>query len=254
MNICIISAFRNMSGRIHRYMAQVRELQNHARRDNQNHRIRVVAVTGDNTDDTERELLSLAGMFDIADIKIVNYDTHKPLYPSIEHKERLEALTGVMKAGMGAVAPAPRRGETVSYHPGVNLAGIKFDDVVLCVESDLLWEPHQVGSIIDMAYRREQGFDIIAPMVFAGDMFYDVFVFRKDGARFSPHPPYTHGMKLGAHEITEVDSVGSCLAFRAELARTIKPIGDECLISWCNGARAQGYRVGVAQGFKVSHP
>jgi hypothetical protein len=237
VNIVVVSAFRDMVGRTDHYMAQIDALQRHAWKDSTAHTIRVAAITGDDIDGTETALMISASRYRIP-ISITRHDTNKPHYPSIEHTERLEALTGVMKAGMHAVRVGP------------------LADVVLYIESDLLWDPHQVGSIIDMAYRREQGFDIIAPMIFCGTgaQFYDIFVYRKDGARFSPHPPYTHGMRLGAHEITEVDSVGSCLAFRAELALVVKPIGSECLISWCNGARAQGYRVGVAHGFRVNHP
>lgn len=240
MNIVIVSAFRNMSGRVHRYMSQVHELQIHAEKDSPYHVIRVSAITGDNTDNTEEELVSVAKLFDVP-ITVTHYETNKPLYPSIEHAERLDALTDVMVGMMGSVNTQASKSKKMLV-----------DDVVLYIESDLLWEPHQVGSIIDMAYRREQGFDIIAPMIFAGDLFYDTFVFRKDGARFSPHRPYTHDVSPSG--ITEVDSVGSCLAFRAELAKKVTPIGREGLISWCNGARSQGYRVGVAANFRVNHP
>jgi hypothetical protein len=111
-----------------------------------------------------------------------------------------------------------------------------------------------VGSIIDLAYREEIGFDIVAPLIFAGDLFYDIWAFRKGNERFSPLYPYHRDLAYSG--VMEVDSIGSCFACRGEVIQhTIKHLkGEEGLVSFCNSARELGYRIGVDARFRVEHP
>lgn len=227
MRITVVSSFRNMAGRIEPYFARVCALQSHAGAA----MVRVIAVEGDSTDGTAAELARAAGRMAVP-LTLVEHSHGKRVFGSTEEPERLRALTGVMMAGMDAVESA--------------------DDGVIVVESDLLWHPHQVGSVLDLAMRREGGFDVVAPMVFAGRHFYDTWGFRKGGERFGPFRP--HHSALTVVGLTEMDSVGSCLAMRGEVARRVRPIGDEAIVSWCAGARAAGYRIAVAPEFSVEHP
>lgn len=231
MNIVVVSAFRNATHLIPRYMRQVRALAAHAGAGNN---VRVVAVEGDSTDATRDMLMS--ELSTIHESELLVHEHGLRVFGSTEDSDRLEALQGVMMAGMASVRTS--------------------DDVVLYVECDIIWSPHVVGSLIDRVYYRDSDtthpYEILAPLVFAGDLFYDVFAFRKDAARFSPFPPY-HA-DLSPTGITEVDSVGSCLVFRAELAATVQPVGALGLVSWCEGARAVGHRIGVAPEYKVRHP
>lgn len=230
MNIVIVSAFRNCESRVSHYFDQVRSFQHHAGIRNP---VRVIAVEGDSTDKTESEIIRQSLLDDSLSVQFVKYNHGQRPFTSTEDPDRLSALTGVMKTGMSAV-------------------DIDRDHIVLYVESDLIWNPHQVGSIIDIVSRGDGGFDIVAPLVFAGDKFYDIWAFRKDGKRFSPFFPYHKD--LNSHGLTEVDSVGSCLVFRASLAGKVVSIGEEGLVSWCNGARQMGYRIGVSSDFRVDHP
>lgn len=238
MNLCVVSAFRNMTGRIDRYFDQVEALYRHGLRSDPTFTIRVVAVEGDSFDRTYKDLLWKKLLIaSRIQLDIISHHHGRRVFSSTEDEDRLLALTQVMKTGMAAVDP-------------------RTDDVVLYVESDLLWDPHQVGSTIDMAYRREQGFDIVAPLVFAGENFYDVFCYRGlDGERFAPFKPYHKQLADNAIDpISEVSSVGSCLSFRSDLARKVVPIGEIGLLSWCAGARQLGYKIGVDVRFKVNHP
>lgn len=209
MNIVIISAFRNCESRVSTYFDQVRSFQRHSGIRNP---VRVIAVEGDSTDKTESEILRQSLLDDSLSVQLVKYNHGQRPFTSTEDPDRLSALTKVMKAGMSAV-------------------DINRDHIVLYIESDLIWNPHQVGSIIDIVSRGDGGFDIVAPLIFAGDKFYDIWAFRKDGKRFFPFPPYHK--QLNQFGLTEVDSVGSCLVFRADLAKRVVPIGEEGLISWC---------------------
>lgn len=231
MRIVVVSAFRNMSTRINRYFRQVHALAEHIGGD---HSVRVVAVEGDSFDETELELAHMAELWRIP-TEVIKHEHGCKVFGSTEESERLEALTGVMMAGIGAVK--------------------KTDDVMLYVESDLLWRPHDIGSIIDIAERRDEELDVIAPLCMAGEAFYDIWGMRGlDGERFSPFIPY-HADTLGKRSgLVEVESVGSCFAVRAAAAMKVKPVGKDALRSWCRGARKAKLRIGVALDFKVDHP
>lgn len=233
MNLVILSAFRNAVGHINRYFDQVLALREHGLKNDANFSVRIVACEGDSTDKTLHDLQWMKLAIDSRiNVSIVKHDHGGPAFGSVESIERMSALTGVMKAMLAQV----------SYN----------DDMVLYVESDLIWTPHDVGSIVDRA-GEHGGFDIVSPLVLAGDNFYDVYCFRGlDGSRFAPFKPY-HSSLLSNRHITEVSSVGSCLAFRAGLA-AIEPIGELGLISFCAGVRQSGFRIGVDSRFKVYHP
>lgn len=223
MNIVLVSAFRNMGGRIARYLEQVLALKAH-------HTVRVAAIEGDSIDDTAGELVRISGAMGVP-LTVYTHNHGKHVFGSTEDPARFAALMGVMMAGMHAVNGT--------------------DEIVVCVESDLTWATYDMLALIDAVHRAKDT-DIVAPMVFAGARFYDTWAFRKSGTRFTASAPY-HS-ELGASGVTEVDSVGSCLAMRAKVAQTVIPIGQQCIVSWCAGARAQGYSIGVAARLRVSHP
>ena len=215
-----------MSGRIARYLDRVKTLQEDGR-----HAIRVVAVEGDSFDRTAEELVELSSAMGVR-LSVETHNHGKRMFASTEDADRMEAMTGVLMAGMGAVAPE--------------------DDIVVYVESDLLWNAETIFDLIEIA-RRKELVDIIAPMIYsAPGIFYDIFVYRMNGRRFVPLPPYHSD--LSPSGITEIDSVGSCLAMRSEIARTVVPAGKVGLISWCEGARSAGWRIGVDVDLAIKHP
>lgn len=222
MNVTIASAWRDSAHRVDRYRQQVRALDAHARGALM---IDVLAVHGDSTDDTERALV-------LAGFRTVACHLGTPRYGSTEQPERMVALSKVGNAIFNAVQPDC--------------------DVLVYVESDLIWDAHTIGSLIDMAARQDGGFDVFAPLIFAGDCFYDVWGFRKNGSRFAPFAPY-HS-ELDHTGLTEVDSVGSCLVMRGDVARACRIRNNYCLVGWCEDARAHDFRVAVHPGFRVKHP
>lgn len=233
MNLVILSAFRDAVGHINRYFDQVLALREHGLKNDSAFSVRVVACEGDSTDKTLHDLQWMKLAIDSqVSVSIIKHDHGGLAFGSVESVERMFALTGVMRVMLAQV----------SYN----------DDMVLYVESDLIWTPHGVGSIVDRA-GEHGGFDVVSPLVFAGDNFYDVYCYRGlDGSRFVPFKPYHSSLYRSG--ITEVSSVGSCLAFRAGLARGVEPIGNEGLISFCAGVRDGGFRIGVDSRFSVRHP
>jgi hypothetical protein len=93
--------------------------------------------------------------------------------------------------------------------------------------------------------------DVVSPLVFAGEAFYDIWAFRKSGIRFGPFYPFHHELVLDG--LTEVDSVGSCLVMRAAVARAVR-MSDGALVEFCNNARSRGYRVWVDAREQIRHP
>lgn len=226
MNIVIGSAFRNSAHACRSYMDRVAALRDAS----QGHTVSVSAVYGDSTDGTGEALLREAYSRNLA-LTLTECSHGGPVYGSTESLERMVALSKVGNAIF----------DSVRLH----------DDILFYVESDLLWDAHTARSLIDLAAMQEEGFDIFAPMVFAGWPFYDIFAFRKDGVRFSPFPPYHVGLHPG---LTVVDSVGSCLAMRGDVARACRIRNDNVLIGWCEDARQHGYRIAVHSDLKVHHP
>ena len=230
MTIAILSAFRDSlsRGQLPRFLDQVEALRRHA---GPIHSIRVVAVEGDSRDGTYAALQKgRAGL----SIELIKWDHGLPWFASVESVARFVAMSHIGNLAFGAVRDD--------------------DDAVLWVESDLIWDAHTIGSLADMAVRRDGDFDVFAPLIFAGEHFYDVWGYRGlDGARVAPFHPY-HSTLRHDGAATEVSSVGSCLAMRGEVARACRVVDAECLVGFCRDARSKGYRVAVDPRFSVRHP
>ena len=226
MNLVIVSFFRDSEsrGQVQRFFQQVHDLKNASGFD-----IRVVAVEGDSRDKTPMAIIRHASMCGVP-LELVTRAHGRRYFNSTEELERFEALSFVGNGGLEAVRQE--------------------DELVFYVESDLLWDAH---TIIRCLAQVHPGMDIVSPLVFAGAAFYDVFAFRAGGQRFSPHPPYSHVLNGQNHPV-EVDSVGSCLCMRGEVARNVRIPGNEVIIGFCRVAREQGYHVFVDPRERIQHP
>ena len=224
-NIVVGSAFRDAAGRqVTLWLDQVAALQAYLCTDS----VRAIAVEGDSTDSTRRQLTQKGG-HSLLDLDLRTCNHGGPAYGQTEAPERMKALA---KVGTEML-----RGVTA------------LDDVLVYVESDLIWDSLTIAELVEMV--SVDGKTVIAPLVFAGANFYDVWGFRKDGDRFSPFPPYHAG--LNPSGLTEVDSVGSCLVMPASAAMQV-PFGDNHLIDWCANARAAGYCIMVSADHAIRHP
>jgi hypothetical protein len=228
MRIALGSAFRNSAkrGQLPRYFAQVVALRDALAEDG--HTLRLIAVEGDSDDSTPRDLFKLAERY-VLSIEVVTRNHGCPWFGSTEEPLRMEKLSWV---GNGIL-------ETVRDH----------DEVLIYVESDLLWTPETMLRLIKQL---QPGIDVIAPMPFAGAAFYDIWAFRKNGHRFGPFAPY-HG-ELKQDELTVVDSVGSCLVMRAEVARQCRIIENYALVGFCKDVWRKGFTVWCDARERVQHP
>ena len=225
MRVVIGSAFRNSAGRqITRWMDQVCAARSYFKSDI----VRAIAVEGDSTDGTRRQLVSAAANKGLQ-LDLRTYNHGGPTYGSVESDSRMAALSMVGNEILRGVTPA--------------------DDILIYVESDLIWDPRTISKLI--GHVRRGVCDVVAPLIFAGDHFYDVWAFRKDGARFSPFPPYHSG--LDPYNLTDVDSAGSCLVMTGLAARTVR-MSRGALVEWCNNARGLGFTIKVDPTSRITHP
>lgn len=221
--VVVGSAFRNSAGRqVKRWLDQVESLAGVLD-------VRAMAVEGDSTDATRQELLAGAKARGL-DFELRTANHGGPVYGSTEDPKRMAALSFVLNEAMAGIR------ET--------------DDVLFYVESDLLWDAATAAALVELV--ASGAAEIVAPMTFAGEHFYDVWACRKDGSRFSPLPPYHAG--LNAKGLTEVDSVGSCVVMRGEIAQKVRVKDGNAFVGWCAEALAQGHRIDMAAELSVRHP
>jgi acetyltransferase-like isoleucine patch superfamily enzyme len=103
------------------------------------------------------------------------------------------------------------------------------DDVLVYVESDLIWNAGTVLQLIgDLQI---PSVDVVAPLVFAGESFYDIWGFRgMDGERFSPAAPYHSSLAAGGVEtLAEISSAGSCLVMKGAVAAAVERVGGRMI-------------------------
>lgn len=223
MNVCFLSAFRNATSYLNRYFDQVGDLE--AALGNRGDNLNLVWGEGDSTDDTLLWLKSSPYEATIVDC------THGgPVFGSVENAQRFRQLAHVGNCMFKAIP--------------------EDTDVVLYVESDLIWDAETLISLIDdLAY-----VPAVVPMVMeicTGGLFYDTYCYRKDGERFKKQPPYHPG--LTGSGMVELDSAGSCMAMNADLARHL--VWDErVFVGICQQIRELGGSLWIDSNLTIHHP
>jgi hypothetical protein len=232
VNVVIGSAFRNMSGwPMVNYTRQIGQLQRFLRV--RGHTLEWIAVEGDSMDNTRIELQRYAMQMDIP-LRLNVREHGRPWFGSVESQDRMKALSFVGNGILELVR------ET--------------DDVLVYVESDLIWNAGTVLQLIgDLQI---PSVDVVAPLVFAGESFYDIWGFRgMDGERFSPAAPYHSSLAAGGVEtLAEISSAGSCLVMKGAVARSCRIVNDAALVGFCQDVRDHDYHIFVNPTMRINHP
>jgi hypothetical protein len=230
MKMFVLSFFRNCAGRqTKRFMNQCAKLAALYP-----HELHVIAVYGDCVDNTA-DALRVEALVHNLRLHLVEHNHGQGVFGSTEAPERMKALSGLSNAGLDKVCDLSQGNGKIFY-----------------VESDLIWN---VNTIMRLCERLNLSVDAdaIAPLVFAGEAFYDIWGYRGlDGTRFQPFPPYHPSLKEKG--LTEVSSVGSCFVMEAWVLRDTRIKNDNALVGFWEAARANGYRIFVDAGEKVEHP
>lgn len=117
------------------------------------------------------------------------------------------------------------------------------------VESDLIWKPETLIALID----RLQDVPCVAPMIMerSSGGFYDTFAYRCNGHQFMKTYPYHVDLR---GELLQMDSVGSCWAIRADLARKVRFPEHDVVVGLCKQVYALGGSVWCDPNLIVWHP
>jgi hypothetical protein len=226
MNIAICSAFRSASAYIDRYFEQVSSL--HKALKKKRHTLVPVLGEGDSTDDTRsklRDALDASGLGGF----IVDCTHGGRDYGSVVAAERFKNLAYVGNKIFSAIP----------------------DDVaiVVWVESDLIWETSTLVALID----RLKEYPMVAPMIMEESTkgFYDLYAFRKDGVNFKKHPPYFDGWPVETP--IQLDSIGSCWAMNATLARHVSFPAEDVVVGLCREIYEQSGSIFLDPSLIVYH-
>jgi len=231
VNVTIASIFRDSASYIDRYVAQVSALRD------------ALAARGD----------SLRGVWGEGD----SIDRTATI---LAEKARKRALTfdlidvshGGAKFGSVNVE---QRWRQISYCCNTVLHNVPDDaDVVVYIESDLIWDAATVISLIDAL---SDGIDVISPLSMAyGEAtprFYDTYGHRSGGQQFQPYAPFHPDMKDG--EFLRLNSAGSCLVLKGHVAQTTRFTPPEMgIVGWGEDINAQGYSFWLDPSQSVWHP
>ena len=122
---------------------------------------------------------------------------------------------------------------------------------VLWLESDLCFP-------LDIARRLlAHDADIVAPVIFLGDAFYDTWGFRgEDGVRWSSYQPYHSDYR--SFSLLPMQSVGSCVLFSRKVfdlgIRMRGTYDNGLLVGMCSDARRKGLKIWADTGTAILHP
>lgn len=219
----LASIFRDSEDYIPRFAGQVDALAQHVSD------LRLVLAYGDCSDDTG-EALDLA--LENHDVTLLHVDHGGPKYASVDLASRWTQIAIVCNAVMNAIRHRVQENEPVVY-----------------VESDLVWDVPTICSLLDSL----TACDAIAPLSLSAssDKFFDTWGHVKDGLAFRPTPPY-HPAVNG--QITEIDSAGSCVVMRAEVAKVVRFGEWDCIRGLGRSIRECGYTLWLDPSLAVRHP
>lgn len=162
--------------------------------------IQLTWLEGDSEDDTWNWLSSQRGFFTNAAVykgygasrvyvDLIKLDTGGPYWPSVDNSLRWRQLEAVWNACI-----------QTKYET----------DVVVCVESDLIWEAQDLLNTIKLV--RDGVCDVAYPAVFLNNSnrWWDTNGFSYNGKKFVNEPPYIQDMPEG--DLIEVDTGGGMIA------------------------------------------
>lgn len=229
MRLTIASAFRDAERNAHLYLSRIGMLRDLL---GSEWHVRVIAGEGDSVDHTRMALISHARALGI-ELVFAECAHGGPRWGSTEEPERLKALSFVLN-------------QILEKHAQDS------EGYFIYVEQDLKWDPQTLRELVYRVIYDERA-EVFAPLVMAGQCFYDTWGFRLDSreSRFGPHFPYCHKLLHQSGEVLNVYSVGSCLAMDGKHAASIRVSNDYALVGWCEAAREAGLKIGVCSDLIV---
>lgn len=188
--------------------------------------LRVVLVEGDSADNTWARCWEWAAQD--SRVTVVKRDTGKPHYGSIVHAERFEVLATVFNAGLDAV-------------------DTEWSDYVLFLPFDIRYEPDMLQRLL------AHDVDMVAPLVWQGSVFYDIWAFSRAGA-FFVNFSRDHAARHFGDALMEMDTIGGTLLMRSEIvARGVRYGVTDVDRGLSRQAADMGYRLWADPATHVEH-
>lgn len=231
MNLVIGSCFRTPSqAHVDRYTTQVAALKTLA--ESRGDRLQVISVWGDSPDDTPQRVASALGAVRLATLTLVDRTHGFGQFGSTTHPDRLAGFAYAANGVFEAIQPDA--------------------DVVVYIESDLIWTAEDLYAGIDQLTPTQQILSL--PTFCQGtDTFYDLWAYRTlAGENFGPLAPYAPG--IHPRGLTELGSAGGCLILSGDAARRFRCTPKNALVGLCYQARAAGVKIWTDWSVKVWHP
>ena len=239
--------FRNSSRYLDRYGAQCAALRDALQE--RGDTLRLIVAEGDSTDDTPVMLPKVLQEHHGLTATILKVDHGGPEYGSVNSPERWAQIALVCNVILEKFAKARPKPEAFIW-----------------VESDLIWDaptmlallghliatdPHPDGSV-------KPGVDVACPLCYAkskeNGIVYDIWGMRKDGVWFNSSRPYHQALVGWQGGLVELDSSGSCLVMRGEVAAQSRFAPEDAIVGWCRDMRAKGFRLWLDPALYVVHP
>lgn len=219
----LASVFRDSEAYLDRYVAQVEALR-------ETMPVYVVAVEGDSDDNTWKALQD-------TDFYCLKVEHGGPRYGSVDHPVRWRQIAAACQVAMIAATRLCEPNDPFCY-----------------VESDLLWEPETMVTLVDDLSR----VPAVAPLSMIrqeddGQLrFYDGYGYRKDGISFGFYPPYFDGYDPEA--LRPIDSSGSCFATLGHYMPMLNFSPTACITGIGQSLRDNGYNLFLDPTVMVVHP
>jgi hypothetical protein len=218
VRVALASIFQDSTPYLERYVSQVVNLR--AELETRGDALRSIWVEGDSSDHTLQALI-LCASYCNAHVELRNHSG--PKYGSVDDINRWRQLAPVLNATLDNLQPD--------------------DDAVIYVESDLIWDAE---TMIRLLSRLDQ-YSAVGGLVYhAAGFFYDTYAYRQNGQRFG-----ADFQPVGS-EPFRIDSIGSCIVMRGEVARACRFGADTCLIG--ESLREHGYELWVDPTCRIVHP
>lgn len=235
--VCVLTPFRNARKYLPLYFSQLSALRDELASKSMS--LRLVAAEGDSLDGTRERIVELSAEHDIS-LTVVDTTHGHMRWGSVEDPLRMRAMSDVMNKALSEVRES--------------------DDIVVWIMSDLKWDACHLVDMIHAAKDRKWNYDIFAPMTFTGqkdsnghNVFYDTWAYRRFEKRFTPEYPYNRTFSgSGVLVLSEVDSAGTCLAMRGDIARSCRASDLEA-VSFCADAKSKGHRIAMGRDWEMFH-
>lgn len=229
MNVVVGSMFRDSVNDLPAYFTLVEFLRKMLQE--RGDALRVVAVENDSTDETWDVLDHwLFGTF--ADGVLIKASDGCPYYPSTDHQPRWQHIAWVCNQILDEMTPD--------------------DDVLAYIESDLVWDPAEILSLIDRAYGTTTAWTGAIYHEECGTRWYDTWGTTLDGEPFRGAAPPYHSKWTG--EPMRVDTCASVLVCPVALARETRFSPIDAFRGWTREINERGGEVWLDPKVGVVHP